>query len=74
MLRGEERYTLRGRPQELKIHFSVDYRSATHDARSHMMHDFPKFNRRIQLAITQPHRRLQAQFFNSVFRNSARTI
>jgi hypothetical protein len=23
------------------------YRSATHDARSHMMHDFPKFNRRI---------------------------
>ena len=50
------------------------YRSATRDARSHMMHDFPKFNRRIQLAITQPHRRLQAQFFDSVFRNSARTI
>jgi hypothetical protein len=39
-----------------------------------MMHDFPKSIHGILFTITQPHRRLQVQFFDTVFENNIRTV
>jgi hypothetical protein len=62
---GSERYfecelkVTRRDSGEIYPRFTPKYRSGTHDARSHMMHDFPKVNHGILLPITQPHRRLR---------------